>query len=229
MEEMEDIEEDDDEGNQDEQKKEENEETQKKEKSEIPQQSETLQTLDSIASDIEKSPQPELIITKSKILKPPRPIKKNNNNNNNNFIKKGIHSIRRATISLTPHSRRSSLSAPTSPNKQIFQATKKKDKNKSINKAKTQKNKSKSVPPEIQTININNGKEKLLQTYINNNNNKITKNNQSDNDMDGYHYTLSFTVVFPHTNDTCYISYFYPFSYSYFQQYLHTMTSSLLS
>lgn len=42
------------------------------------------------------------------------------------------------------------------------------------------------------------------------------RKNDSVRKSDGhrYCYTLTFTVVFPHANDACYLAYHYPYSYS---------------
>ena len=44
-----------------------------------------------------------------------------------------------------------------------------------------------------------------------------------------YHYTLTFTIKFPYDNDTCYISYFYPFTYTKNQIWLNKITISPLT
>jgi len=48
--------------------------------------------------------------------------------------------------------------------------------------------------------------------------------NYSKKDLDKkYHSTLSFSINFPHSNDTVFLSYCYPFSYTELQGYLHTL------
>merc|ERR1719334_1816747 len=39
-----------------------------------------------------------------------------------------------------------------------------------------------------------------------------------------YHYTLSFTLRFPYSADTAFVSYFYPFSYSDLQGWLNVLS-----
>lgn len=39
----------------------------------------------------------------------------------------------------------------------------------------------------------------------------------------GYYYTLTFTVEFPHNNDTCYLAYCYPYTYTDLQKYLESL------
>ena len=41
-----------------------------------------------------------------------------------------------------------------------------------------------------------------------------------------YHYTLTFTVQFPYSNDTCYLAYFYPFTYTDLQTWLHALCTA---
>lgn len=49
--------------------------------------------------------------------------------------------------------------------------------------------------------------------------------NKSEEDKK-YHYTLSFTVRFPYSADTVFLSYFYPFSYSDLQGFLNILSMS---
>lgn len=49
---------------------------------------------------------------------------------------------------------------------------------------------------------------------------RVTQEN-SNSLMQDTHATLTFTVTFPHDNDTCWIAYHYPYTYSSLQSYLN--------
>merc|ERR1719228_2425400 len=57
------------------------------------------------------------------------------------------------------------------------------------------------------------------------NSGKLFEYNKTEEDKK-YHYTLSFTVRFPYSFDTVFLSYFYPFSYSDLQGWLNILTIS---